>query len=145
MNSKQRFELLDREARIPHDGGHGVSVHRIVAGDDHVPLALGHEYVPALAIHTESGLLQGIYGSQVINPGKLGHESVGRHLQFPNLTAQLRLPVKLQITLYRIPDVFQRLLHCCSLRVATGQLRTTCRHSFSMNQERYMESPFHEV
>lgn len=66
----QQFpELFDAHARVADNLG----IHRIVARDNNVKRAFGHEDVPALAVNVEAGFFQGLHGAKVIDARKFRH------------------------------------------------------------------------
>ena len=79
----------------------------------------------ALAVDLEAGLLQGLDRPEMVYARKLGPGLSGCHFHFANSAAQIRLPVKLQVTFNRIVDVFHRLRYGGALGMASRQLWTT--------------------
>lgn len=53
------------------------------------------------------------------------------------------LTVKLNVTLNRVLDVFERFIHIRPLRMASGKFRTTNGNTFIVCQQRDMKFPLH--
>ena len=68
--SEQPFEFVDRQTCVSNDSTHREGVDRVVPRDCEEFSALCHHNVPALSRNLPSGLLQRLYCSFVIDPGK---------------------------------------------------------------------------
>ncbi|MDO8598306.1 MAG: hypothetical protein Q7R45_16980 [Sulfuricaulis sp.] len=72
MRLQQLTELLNGKARVASDAAHSECVDRIVAGNGHDALTVGHDDVLSLTHDPETSLFQCAHGVEVIYAGDLG-------------------------------------------------------------------------
>ncbi len=65
---EQIAKLLGRQPGILSDSTHGVCIDRVVSGDGHDPLTVGHDNVLALSRNSEANLLKCPNGSEMFDP-----------------------------------------------------------------------------